>query len=91
MEPLDHTFSAIIGKDVVAGWDCVRVPNSRELLGTGKAVKITGTIDGHEVATALLPVGDGGHMLPVNAKIRKATGKGQGDSVQVRLTGRAAS
>jgi len=89
MEPLDVTFTAIIGNDVTSGWDCVRVPDSRELLGTGKAVKITGTIDGHEVATALMPTGDGGHMLPVNAKIRKATGKGQGDAVEVRLTGRA--
>lgn len=90
MEPLNVTFTAVIGADVVPGWDCVRVPNSRELLGTGKAVKITGTIDGHEVATALMPTGDGAHMLPVSAKVRKAIGKGAGDSVEVRLTGRAA-
>ena len=88
METLDHTFTGTIGRDVIPGWDCVRMPDSKEFFGTGKAVKIVGTIDGYEVSTAMMPTGDGGHMIALSAKVRTATGKGQGDEVTVHLTER---
>ncbi len=42
---LDHTFTAPIEKDGSFA-TYVTVPDSAELLGTRKAVKVTGTIDG---------------------------------------------
>jgi hypothetical protein len=86
---IDHIFVATIGVDVKGElWPCVEVPGSRELLGTGKAAKVAGTVDGVPVATALLPTGTGGHMLSLNAKLRARLGKDLGDEVTVHLTER---
>ena len=62
------------------------VPRSKEILGTGKAVKIGGTIDNHPFQATLMPSGDGLHWLPLRLAIRKAIGKNQaGDEVSVHL------
>ena len=89
-QPLDHTFTARIRNmdDIGVNWYGVILENSAEFFGTGKAVKITGTVDGHPIATAFMPTGSGGHFLPMSAKIRKATGKDLGDEVVVHLTER---
>lgn len=88
--PLDHTFTAPIGVEVKGEtWACVEMPGSADFFGTGKAVKVDAVVD--EVAldnVGLMVTGRGGHMLSLNAKVRKRLGKDIGDEVTVRLTRR---
>lgn len=63
------------------------VPGSAEALGTGRAVKVTGSTDGHEFSATLMPSGTGPHWLPPRAAICEAIGKrGAGEPVHVHLT-----
>ncbi len=83
--PLDLTFTAPIEKDG-AFPTFVTMPDSAEVLGTRRAVKVGGTIDGHAFEATLMPSGSGPHWLPLRAAIWTAIGKGQGDEqVTVRL------
>jgi hypothetical protein len=62
------------------------VPGSAELLGTRRAVKVGGTIDGHPFAATLMPSGAGPHWLPLRAAICTAIGKAEaGADVTVHL------
>ena len=84
-QPLDLVFTAPIEKDG-AFPPYLTVPDSAELLGTRKAVKVTGTADGHEFAATLMPSGSGPHWLPLRAALCKATGKSlAGEQVTVAL------
>jgi len=47
--------------------------------------QVRGTIDGRPFQSAFMAMGDGTHMLPVKAEVRRAIGKEEGDSVSVRL------
>ena len=86
---LDVTFSAPIGVSVKGEvWSCVEVPNSVDLFGTGKSVKVVATVDGEPVTAGLMPTGLGGHMLSISAKLRKKLGKDLGDTVTVHLSER---
>ena len=73
-QSLDHTFTAPIEKDGAFPTYLV-VPDSAALLGTRKAVKVTGTADGHAFAATLMPSGSGPHWLPLRAAICTAIGK----------------
>ncbi|MCF2530802.1 DUF1905 domain-containing protein [Yinghuangia soli] len=84
-QPIDTTFTGAITKDGTSGWACVVMPGSRDFFGTGKAVKIAGTVDGHPFQATMLPVGGGTHMLPLKAALRKTLGKEPGDTVTIRL------
>lgn len=87
-QPLDHTFTAPIEKDGSFP-TYLTVPGSAALLGTRKAVKVTGTMDGHEFAATLMPSGEGPHWLPVRAALCKAIGKSEaGTEVTVHLSRR---
>ena len=87
--PLNLSFSAPIGVTVRGDvWSCVEIPDSVNLLGTGKAVRVVTTVDGHDLTAGLMPTGSGGHMLSLNAKLRKKLGKDIGDTVTVHLTER---
>lgn len=69
------------------GWTFAAIP---EVLQNGQNwfgwIKVDGTIDGHEIRNYhLMPLSEGVLFLPVNAKIRKIIGKGEGDTVHVIL------
>lgn len=87
-QTIDLRMEATVSKDDTSGWACVSMPGSAEQFGSGKAIKVVGTIDGHQIEATLLPTGGGTHMLPVKAAVRKAIGKGIGDDVSVHLTQR---
>lgn len=83
--PLDVTFTAPIEKDG-AFPTYLTVPDSAELLGTRRAVKVTGTTDGHPFAATLMPSGSGPHWLPLRAAICAAIGRSlAGEQVTVHL------
>lgn len=75
-QPLDHTFTAPIEKDGAFA-TFVTVPGSAEILGTRRAVKVGGTIDGHPFTATLMPSGNGPHWLPIRAALCKLIGKSQ--------------
>lgn len=84
--PLDHTFSGPLIREANSNWICVAMPNSGAILGTRKPVKVIGTIDGHPLQATLLPMGDGTHMVPVKAALRKLLGKHDlGDQFTIHL------
>ena len=87
-QPVDHSFTAPIEKDGAFA-TYVTVPGSAELLGTRRAVKVGGTIDGHPFAATLMPSGHGPHWLPIKASLCKLIGKGAaGDLVTFHLVER---
>ncbi|GAA1284937.1 DUF1905 domain-containing protein [Pseudonocardia aurantiaca] len=84
-QPLDHRFTAPLEKDGTYA-TFVTVPGSAELLGTRRAVKVGGTIDGHPFTATLMPSGAGPHWLPVRAALCKLIGKDKaGEEVEFRL------
>lgn len=86
-QPLDYSFTAPIGVEVKGEmWACVEMPGSRDFFDTGKAVRVDAVVDGIPLTNVgFMVTGTGGHMLSLNAKVRKQLGKDIGDSVTVRL------
>ena len=87
MEPstLDATFTAPLEKDG-AFPTFVTVPDSAALFGTRRAVKVAGTVDGHEFTATCMPSGEGPHWLPLRRAICTAVGKSAaGEEVAVHL------
>lgn len=90
-EPIELIFSEPLTGGMGPGkWTVVLLPESAASLGTARPVKVAGTIDGHQFRATLLPLGEGTHMLPLNAALKKTLGKAAGDRVDVHLTGRFA-
>ena len=87
--PLDITFTCRLGR-VRDGdtWTCVQLPDSAAIFGTRGLVKVSGTIDGEPFDGAFMALGDGTHKLPVNAAVRRAIKKSDGDQVTVHLSAR---
>lgn len=84
-ELIDETFTSSITTEANSGWTCVAMPDSGDIFATRKAVKVAGPIDGKPFQATLLPMGDGTHMVPLKAALRKTLGKGVGDNVVVHL------
>lgn len=82
---LDATFTAAIRKDGAFA-TYLELDGSDAVLATRKAVKVTGTLDGHAFAATLMPSGRGPHWLPLRKALCTTIGKGEaGDEVEVRL------
>lgn len=71
------------------GWTYFEISSAQaQKLNPGKKVgyRVKGRLDQHPIQrVALLPMGDGRFILPLNAKLRRAIGKEKGDSLLVRL------
>jgi len=72
------------------GWTYIEVPaDIAEQLkpGNKKSFRVKGKLDDHAISRiALLPMGGGRFILPLNAAMRKGTRKKKGSMLQVQLT-----
>ena len=86
---INRRFTAKLRKSSKpGGWTYVIWPESVTFFGTRGLVKIKGTVDGHPFRSSFMSMGNGRHMLPVKAEVRKAIGKEAGNSVSVCLSAR---
>ncbi|MBL7858540.1 MAG: DUF1905 domain-containing protein [Cyclobacteriaceae bacterium] len=86
------TYSATIKKfdkqGEKTGWTYIEISatQAKKLKDSKVSFRVRGTLDAYQLEkAALLPMGDGNFILPINATIRKATGKRQGDKLKVLL------
>ena len=83
--PLDARFTVPIRKDGAFA-TFLELPGSHDLLGTRRAVKVTGTLDGEPFAATLMPSGEGPHWLPLRVALCRSIGKSDaGEQVDVHL------
>ncbi len=75
--------SAIVNPEWMPSWAVILVSGSQEFLGTGKSIRVTGTVDGIPIPAALMPSGQGYHFISVSKAFRKLLNKDVGDVVQV--------
>jgi len=84
-EVIDVHVPGTIFKDPTSGWLCVEMPDSAAIFGTRMPVKISGTVDALAFEATLMPLGNGNHMIPLRAALRKQLHKDLGDEVSIKL------
>lgn len=71
------------------GWTYMEIPASlaeQMLPGHKKSFRVKGKLDGHTIQqVALIPMGEGNFILPLNAALRKLIGKRKGAQLEVIL------
>lgn len=71
------------------GWTYIEIPAAEAdklMPGNKKSFRVKGMLDRCVIKqTALLPMGDGDFILPLNATMRKQLGKRRGEQIEVRL------
>jgi hypothetical protein len=70
------------------GWHFVEISatQARKLKDSKVSFRVKGTIDALTIQkTALIPMGNGDFILPLNATLRKAIGKKHGDKITLNL------
>jgi len=71
------------------GWSYIEISaaHAKKLKpGTKTSFRVKGKLDSYPLKqTALIPIGDGKFILPINGTMRKGTGKKHGDKLKVML------
>ncbi|MBD7957390.1 DUF1905 domain-containing protein [Microbacterium sp. Sa4CUA7] len=90
MTETELRFEAPIGVEVKGEmWACVEIPGSAEFFGTGKTVRVDAEVDDVRLENVgAMVTGRGGHMISLNAKVRKQLAKDVGDTVRVVVSPR---
>ncbi len=89
MEVFDTILMKFGEQGEKTGWTYIDVPVDIALKlkpGNRKSFRVKGRLDKHPInGVALLPKGDGGFIMPINAEMRKALGKRKGACLHVQL------